>query len=79
MRTLCLALHAGATGESDIHIVRSPKSGVSFFDLGNVEGTFNATRHRAHPVLQAALLGRRPVGAVRVVASSGGREAVKSS
>lgn len=41
-----------ATGEHGIHVVRSPKSGVSFFDLGDFDRQFDAARRRARTALE---------------------------
>jgi hypothetical protein len=45
-----------ATGEADVHVVRSPKSGVNFFDLGNFDQQFDAARRRARPVLEQLVI-----------------------
>jgi len=45
-----------ATGEADVHVVRSPKSGVNFFDLGNFEQQFDAARRRARPLLEQLVI-----------------------
>ena len=41
-----------AAGEAGVHVVRSPKSGVSFFSLGDFDRQFDAARRRARPVLE---------------------------
>jgi hypothetical protein len=72
-----------ATGEADVHVVRSPKSGVSFFDLGEFDQHFDASRRRARPVLerlvlspaQAAAAAGRPVPAAPGVPAGGGAAA----
>jgi hypothetical protein len=45
-----------ATGEADVHVVRSPKSGVNFFDLGDFDQHFDSSRRRARPVLERLVL-----------------------
>jgi hypothetical protein len=55
-----------ATGEGDVHVVRSPRSGVSFWDLGSFDLQFDAARRRARPVLETALV-------KRAAAAGGGR------
>jgi predicted acylesterase/phospholipase RssA len=45
---------AAATGEAALHVVRSPKSGVSFFDLGAFGEQFDGARGRALPVVRRA-------------------------
>lgn len=40
-----------ATGEQQVTVIRSPKSGVSFFDLGDFEGQMSAARERALPAV----------------------------
>jgi hypothetical protein len=39
-------------GENDLVVVRSPKSGVNFFSLGNFTGQLEAARYRTHQELQ---------------------------
>lgn len=51
---------AAATGESDVHVVRSPKSGVNFFDLGDFDHQFDAARRRARPMLEQLLVAAAP-------------------
>jgi predicted acylesterase/phospholipase RssA len=46
---------AAATGEAALHVVRSPKSGVSFFDLGAFAEQYEGARGRALPVVQRAV------------------------
>lgn len=43
---------AHATGEPEIFIVRSPKSGVNFFDLGDVDRHMQEAYERARPVTE---------------------------
>lgn len=43
---------AVGTGEKNILVVKSPKSGVNFFSLGDVEGAMAATMMRARPVME---------------------------
>jgi len=50
---------AAATGEAALHVVRSPKSGVSFFDLGAFGEQFSGARGRALPVVQRAYAAER--------------------
>jgi hypothetical protein len=42
-----------AAGESAIHVVRCPKSGVNFFDLGDFERQFTDAHQRASSRLQS--------------------------
>lgn len=51
-----------AAGESSIHVVRCPKSGVNFFDLGNFEQQFSDAHQRASSRLQgySATLAKLP-------------------
>jgi hypothetical protein len=51
-----------ATGESEVHVVRSPKSGVNFFDLGDFDQQFDAARRRARPVLEQLIVRAAPPG-----------------
>lgn len=44
-----------ATGERRVTVVRSPKSGVSLWSLGDVVGQFDAARVRAQPAAQSVL------------------------
>jgi hypothetical protein len=39
-------------GENDLVVVRSPKSGVNFFSLGNFSGQLEAARYRTTLELQ---------------------------
>lgn len=41
-----------AAGESSIHVVRCPKSGVNFFDLGDFDRQFKDARERAQITLE---------------------------
>ncbi len=58
---VALAVHMvekthGAESPAEIDagaVVRSPPSGASFFDLGDVDGQFEETRRRAEPILAA--------------------------
>jgi hypothetical protein len=47
-----------ATGEVDVHVVRSPKSGVNFFDLGDFDQQFDGARRRARPMIEQLLTER---------------------
>ena len=38
-----------ASGEPRVHVVRSPKSGVSLLSLGDFDGAWEAARERARP------------------------------
>jgi hypothetical protein len=51
-----------AAGESSIHVVRCPKSGVNFFDLGDFERQFTDAHQRASSRLQgySATLSKLP-------------------
>ncbi len=44
-----------ATGERRVTVVRSPKSGVSLWSLGDVGGQFEAARERAVPAAYAVM------------------------
>ena len=44
--------NAGATGEPNIHVVKSPKSGVNFFNLGDVEAGMQSAALRARPIVE---------------------------
>jgi predicted acylesterase/phospholipase RssA len=71
---------AAATGEAALHVVRSPKSGVSFFDLGAFAEQFDGARGRALPVVQRAVeRERQRVAAAMRVSSSQPRPVVASS
>ena len=43
---------AAKAGEQAVHIVRSPKSGVSFFDLGQFSEQFNTSRQRSRTSIE---------------------------
>ncbi len=47
-----------AVGEKDVHVVRSPRSGANFLDLGEFTEQFNTARRRAQPVLERARLAK---------------------
>jgi hypothetical protein len=57
----CLCLFLPAAGRNAA-VVKSPKSGVSFFSYGDYEGQFEAARQRALPVLRALLEDDTPSG-----------------
>lgn len=60
-----------STGESNVYIVRSPKSGVNFFSLGDFESHMNAAVKRARPALEAAT--KRMEQNSAAAAAAGGR------
>lgn len=64
---------AAATGELDVHVVKSPKSGVNFFDLGDFDQQFDSARRRARPMLEQLLVSSGSSGATQagLVASGG--------
>ncbi|KIY95567.1 hypothetical protein MNEG_12396, partial [Monoraphidium neglectum] len=64
-----------ATGERNVHVVKSPKSGVNFFDLGDFDQQFDAARRRARPALEQLLA----TGAVPSGAGGGGGGRVRSA
>lgn len=43
-----------ATGEPDLYLVNSPRSGVNFFDLGDFHGQLEAAYQRSQPVIRQA-------------------------
>ncbi|KAI8469843.1 MAG: acyl transferase/acyl hydrolase/lysophospholipase [Monoraphidium minutum] len=47
--------NAAATGEADVHVCRSPKSGVNFWSLGDFDNDFERSRRRAGPALRQLL------------------------
>jgi hypothetical protein len=51
-----------ATGEHEIYLVHSPKSGVNFFDLGDFETHMLAAYERARPVTEQVKRSRRAAG-----------------
>ncbi|MEW5318566.1 MAG: hypothetical protein WDW38_009779 [Sanguina aurantia] len=60
-----------ATGESNIVVIRSPKSGVNFFSLGNFEDQMSASYRRARPqVDQIRRESRSPDAARRAVTAA---------
>ncbi|GBF93910.1 hypothetical protein Rsub_06159 [Raphidocelis subcapitata] len=64
-----------ATGEADVHVVRSPKSGVSFFDLGEFDHHFDSARRRARPVLERIATATPPAAAAAGSVVGGGAAA----
>jgi hypothetical protein len=60
-----------ATGESEVHVVRSPKSGVNFFDLGDFDLQFDAARRRARPMLEQLIVRAAPPGGAPSAAAAG--------
>ena len=63
-----------ATGEDDVHVVRSPKSGVNFFDLGAFDEQFDLARRRGRALLEQLPRAQAapPAPPARASASGGG-------
>lgn len=69
-----------ATGEPQLHVVQSPKSGVSFFDLGEFEAQFEQARSRAASSLrESGVAVVQQPGAGAPVAAAGAAPAVRNS